>query len=84
MEKCIFQQKQLQIHQVRVDSLSDQTYSGLVSLLMDFQLAILQSADLHGPSPGQVFQSRFIYGKNAEFQFFQIQKGMCHNIDPRI
>lgn len=73
MEKCIFQQKQLQITQARVDSLSNQTYSVLVSLLLDSQLTIHQSADLHGPSTEQVFQSRLIYGRNVEFQFFQIQ-----------
>lgn len=84
MVKCIFQQKQLPIHQVRVDSLSDQTYSGLVSLLMDSQLVIVKPAELHSTSPEQIFQSRLIYGKNAEFQFFQIQTCMCHNTDPSI
>lgn len=84
MVKGIFQQKQLKIHQVRVDSLPNQTYSGLVSLLMDSQLAIVQSTDLHGPNPGQFFQSTLIYGKNTEFQFFQVQIRMCHNTDPRI
>jgi len=37
------------------DSLTDQTYFRLVSLLMHTQLAIIQFADLHGLSAGQIF-----------------------------
>ncbi|KAK2528646.1 hypothetical protein Q9966_009726 [Columba livia] len=38
-----------------IDSSLTQTYSGLGSLLMNVQLAIIQSADLHDRSPGQIF-----------------------------